>query len=280
MQRLLLYRREHSRLGRATPPVHGRQCRLQQNLPGRPDLFTGLFGCFWRGEVLCAERRLLLFGWPDSAGGADYCHVSLPVRATEHESFQGIRPDPGIHRRLLGGAPPYYAGGSDYTAINCYCCGLANFYDSMVPPACPQGVGSFCGGRLCPPNGRAQLAILESGHSANFDRTDRRRNIHNDLLRELAGRPDLWVRGKKLIAKCPCQGGNLQLVNANDPDLSAGQRRRMLGMPGQCLQPDVWLDVYGRHGSEWKHGAGVHHQLHQSSQDEFVQFPPGNAAVF
>jgi hypothetical protein len=34
---------------------------------------------------------------------------------------------------------------------------------------------------------------------------------------ELAGRPDLWVRGKKLIAKCPCQGGNLQLVNANYP---------------------------------------------------------------
>ena len=32
------------------------------------------------------------------------------------------------------GLKPYWAGASDYTAINCYCCGLANAYDNATNP--------------------------------------------------------------------------------------------------------------------------------------------------
>jgi prepilin-type N-terminal cleavage/methylation domain-containing protein len=117
-----------------------------------------------------------------------------------------------------GGAPPYWTGASDYTAINCYCCGLANFYDSQVPPTCPQGSSSFCGSGGCVRRtGVLNWRSIRAGTPPISIEQIVDGTSTTIFCGELAGRPDLWVRGKKLIASCPCQGGNLQLVNANYP---------------------------------------------------------------
>ena len=52
---------------------------------------------------------------------------------------------------------------------------------------------------------------------------------------ELAGRPDLWQRGVKKIASCPCQGGNLVPVDPDWVPRTSRKRRRMLGLSRQRL---------------------------------------------
>jgi prepilin-type N-terminal cleavage/methylation domain-containing protein len=117
-----------------------------------------------------------------------------------------------------GGAPPYFTGASDYTAVNCYCCGLANFYDSLVSPNCPQGSSTFCGANGCARrSGVLNWRTLRSGVGPVSLEQITDGTSTTIFCAELAGRPDLWVRGKKLIASCACQGGNLVLVNANYP---------------------------------------------------------------
>jgi prepilin-type N-terminal cleavage/methylation domain-containing protein len=114
-----------------------------------------------------------------------------------------------------GGAPPYYAAGSDYTALSCYSCGLVSAYDSLVPPTDPQIAGA---GGCVVRSGVLNWRSLRSGTTAAVSIEQVVDGTSTTIFcAELAGRPDLWVRGKKLIASCPCQGGNLQLVNASYP---------------------------------------------------------------
>ena len=112
------------------------------------------------------------------------------------------------------GLKPYWAGADDYTAINCYCCGLANAYDNQTTPCDPQGHKSFCTHMGC--NRRAGvlnwLSIRKGFGPTSIDMiTDG--TSTTIFCGELAGRPDLWQRGLKKIATCACQGGNLVPVN-------------------------------------------------------------------
>ncbi len=127
------------------------------------------------------------------------------------------------------GLPPYWAGASDYTAVNCYCCGLANSYDAATNPQDPQGNLSHGSPQGCnrragvlnwhsirPGSGPVSIDQITDGTSTTI------------FVGELAGRPDLWVRGVKKIATCACQGGNLVAVNqgvgvgAAPPQANAG----------------------------------------------------------
>jgi prepilin-type N-terminal cleavage/methylation domain-containing protein len=116
------------------------------------------------------------------------------------------------------GVKPYWAGANDYTAINCYCCGLAHAYDNQTTPCDPQGAKTFCSPRGC--NRRAGvlnwLSIRKGFGPTSIDMiTDG--TSTTIFVGELAGRPDLWQRGVKKIATCPCQGGNLVAVNSPMP---------------------------------------------------------------
>jgi prepilin-type N-terminal cleavage/methylation domain-containing protein len=126
-----------------------------------------------------------------------------------------------------GGLKPYWAGANDYTAINCYCCGLAHAYDNQTNPCDPQGSKSFCTTQGC--NRRAGvlnwLSIRHGFVPTSIDMiTDG--TSTTIFCGELAGRPALWQRGVKKIATCPCQGGNLVSVNGNPafpiPQANAG----------------------------------------------------------
>ena len=133
----------------------------------------------------------------------------------------------GLVTEFTGGALlPYWAGANDYTAINCYCCGLAHAYDTQTTPCDPQGNKSFCTPHGC--NRRAGvlnwLSIRHGYLPTSIDMiTDG--TSTTIFCGELAGRPDLWQRGVKKIAKCPCQGGNLVPVNPSGfpaPPANAG----------------------------------------------------------
>ncbi len=108
------------------------------------------------------------------------------------------------------GLKPYWAGASDYTAINCFCAGLANAYDNQTTACDPQGSKSFgtpmgCTRRAGVLNwlsirkgfGPTSIDMITDGTSTTI------------FVGELAGRPDLWQRGVKKIASCSFQGGNL-----------------------------------------------------------------------
>jgi len=100
---------------------------------------------------------------------------------------------------------PYWAGASDYSAINCYCCGLANAYDNATNPCDPQGSKSFLGGRGCNRRmGVLNWLSLRSGYTATSIDMITDGTSTTILVGELAGRPDLWIRGVKKIAAPPC----------------------------------------------------------------------------
>jgi prepilin-type N-terminal cleavage/methylation domain-containing protein len=128
-----------------------------------------------------------------------------------------------------GGLKPYWAGGSDYTAISCYCGGLANAYDNQTTPCDPQGAKSFT-----TPQGDARRAGVLNWLSLRHGYGPTSIDMITDgtsttiFCAELASRPDLWVRGVKKIGSCPCQGGNLVPVapgtgfGAQAPPANAG----------------------------------------------------------
>ncbi len=124
------------------------------------------------------------------------------------------------------GLKPYWTGANDYTAINCYCCGLANAYDNATNSCDPQGHSSFCtpGGCIRRAGVLNWLSIRHGHGPTSIDMiTDG--TSTTIFCGELAGRPDLWVRGVKKIASCPCQGGNLVPVTPSGfpaPPANAG----------------------------------------------------------
>jgi prepilin-type N-terminal cleavage/methylation domain-containing protein len=95
--------------------------------------------------------------------------------------------------------PRYWAGASDYTAVNCYCDGLRNSYDAIVGPNDPQGGPSLA---QAPGNCITRRGVLNwqsvrpgTRPVAIDDITDG--TSTTIFVGELAGRPDLWHRGKK-----------------------------------------------------------------------------------
>jgi len=96
------------------------------------------------------------------------------------------------------GPQPYCAGGSDYTAVNCYCCGLRSAYNAIVIATDPQRTGT-CHARagvlnweiLKPNNAPVSIDAITDGTSTTI------------FCAELAGRPDLWQRGVKKIVGGP-----------------------------------------------------------------------------
>jgi Protein of unknown function (DUF1559) len=127
--------------------------------------------------------------------------------------------------------PPYWAGASDYTALNCYSCCLAVYYNSRTYKGDPQAPGnSPCN---CPTfNCTSRAGVLNSLSIRNgFGPVSIEMIVDGTsttiFCAELAGRPDLWVRGVKKIAQpCICGHGPGNLVAVEDggspPPANAG----------------------------------------------------------
>jgi prepilin-type N-terminal cleavage/methylation domain-containing protein len=147
-----------------------------------------------------------------NSGGCCTCGPSRPAAAVIPafvcpSSPRASNPfkETGLEAQETGGLyPTYWAGASDYTAVSCYCCGLRCAYNNAVSTNDPQRTGN-CGYRegvlnwalLRPGVGPVSVESIVDGTSTTI------------FCAELAGRPDLWQRGVKKIAKSPCCGGNL-----------------------------------------------------------------------
>jgi hypothetical protein len=102
--------------------------------------------------------------------------------------------------------PTYWAGASDYTAVSGYCCGLACAYDAAVGPTDPQGTETFNAGgpgafaaqtrRL----GVLNYNIVRKGVSPISIDMITDGTSTTIFCAELAGRPDLWERGVKVLS--------------------------------------------------------------------------------
>jgi prepilin-type N-terminal cleavage/methylation domain-containing protein len=133
--------------------------------------------------------------------------------------------------------PSYWAGGSDYTAVSCYCCGVRTVYNNAVGATDPQAAGN-CGVRegvlnwnfLRPGVGPVTIELITDGTSTTL------------FCAELAGRPDLWQRGVKKIAKAaPC--GNLAAWPAGEPTLP-GVPSTNFGGCWSCMD-NGWNELWG-----------------------------------
>ena len=93
---------------------------------------------------------------------------------------------------FVGFPLPYWAGASDYTAVNCYCNGLRCAYKAAVSPNDPQVTGT-CAARFGVLNwNTVRTGILPVSIEQITDGTST-----TLFCAELAGRPDLWQRGSK-----------------------------------------------------------------------------------
>jgi prepilin-type N-terminal cleavage/methylation domain-containing protein len=135
-----------------------------------------------------------------------------------------------------GAVPQYMAGASDYTAVSCFCNGLSCSYQATTGPLDPQGTASHQSGEI---SGDRRLGVLSFDVFRVMPKA-----ISIDLITdgtsttifvgELAGRPDLWQRGVKKIAKSvPC-GGNL-FTGVVPGITSGGSGAKLLNSnPGGC----------------------------------------------
>ena len=115
-----------------------------------------------------------------------------------------------ISTQTCGAIPQYWAGASDYTAVSCFCNGLSCVYDQLAPN-CPQGSRSHQSGQDA---GDRRLGVLtfNAFRLEHFPISIERitdGTSQTIFTGELAGRPDLWQRGVKKIAKSQACGGNL-----------------------------------------------------------------------
>jgi prepilin-type N-terminal cleavage/methylation domain-containing protein len=134
--------------------------------------------------------------------------------------------------------PTYWAGGSDYAAVSCYCCGVKTVYNKSVSPTDPQASGN-CGFRegvlnwnfLRPGVGPVTVESIVDGTSTTI------------FCGELAGRPDLWQRGVKRIATNAACGGNLACWPAGEPTLPGVPASNFGGCWG-CMD-NGWNEIWG-----------------------------------
>jgi len=93
------------------------------------------------------------------------------------------------------GWPVYWAGASDYTAVSCYCCGVNSAYVANVSPNDPQATASFTS---CARIGVLSWTVLRPGIAPVSIESITDGTSTTIFCAELAGRPDLWQRGKKV----------------------------------------------------------------------------------
>ena len=97
-----------------------------------------------------------------------------------------------VGAQFIGFPLPYWAGASDYTAVNCYCNGLSSAYNAAVSPNDPQRTGN-CVTRFGVLNwDTVRTGVLPVAIEQIVDGTST-----TLFCAELAGRPDLWHRGVK-----------------------------------------------------------------------------------
>ena len=139
-----------------------------------------------------------------------------------------------------GAIPQYWAGASDYTAVSCICNGLACAYNVLTPVCDPQGLNSFNAGQF---SGDRRLGVLtfDAFRLEHFpisieQITDG--TSQTIFCGELAGRPDLWQRGVKRIAKSATCGGNLftlpDVPGTPVPTSSGSKATALNSNPGGC----------------------------------------------
>jgi hypothetical protein len=134
--------------------------------------------------------------------------------------------------------PIYWAGANDYTAVSCYCCGVRTVYNKSVSANDPQASGS-CAFRegvlnwnfLRPGTLPVSIELITDGTSTTI------------FCAELAGRPDLWQRGTKKIAKNSCAGGNLAAWPAGEPSIPGVPGANFGGCWG-CMD-NGWNELWG-----------------------------------
>jgi hypothetical protein len=94
--------------------------------------------------------------------------------------------------------PKYWAGASDYTAVSCYCDGLASVYNHQAGACDPQVKGG-CAARF----GVLNWDILRTGVlPVSIDRVTDGTST-TIFVGELAGRPNLYWRGVNKPILCP-----------------------------------------------------------------------------
>jgi prepilin-type N-terminal cleavage/methylation domain-containing protein len=145
-----------------------------------------------------------------------------------------------LSTQTSGAIPQYWAGASDYTATSCVCNGLACAYSNMASPCCPQGRRSFCGGQYL---GDRRLGVL-TFDAFRVEHIPISVEMITDgtsqtiFCGELAGRPDLWQRGVKKVAKSITCSGNLFTlpdVPCTPAPTSGGSGAKALNSnPGGC----------------------------------------------
>jgi prepilin-type N-terminal cleavage/methylation domain-containing protein len=140
-----------------------------------------------------------------------------------------------------GAIPQYWAGASDYTAVSCFCNGLSDAYENAEGrcPKDPQGVMSHGPIATTQFAGDTRLGVL------TFDAFRiQHLPISIEMITdgtsttifcgELAGRPDLWQRGVKKVAKSAACGGNL-FIGCPPAITSGGHAAKALNSnPGGC----------------------------------------------
>ena len=144
-----------------------------------------------------------------------------------------------LSTQTCGVIPQYWAGASDYTATSCVCNGLECAYVALVQPCDPQGIPSRSGGQI---DNDKRLGVLtfDAFRMEHFpisieQITDG--TSQTIFCGELAGRPDLWQRGVKKIAKSTLCGGNLFTlpdVPFPAPTSGGGGAKALNSNPGGC----------------------------------------------
>ncbi len=130
--------------------------------------------------------------------------------------------------------PKYWAGASDYTATSCICNGLSCAYDQLTGPTDAQGNRSHGGGQAM---GDRRLGVL-TWNAFRIEHIPVSIEQITDgtsqtiFCGELAGRPDLWQRGVKKIAKSATCGGNLFGCSPTSP--GGSQAKLLNSNPGGC----------------------------------------------
>lgn len=173
-------------------------------------------GCSSVGPTLPAAQVIATYVCPSAPRGSN------PFLETSSLSTQ-----------TCGAIPQYWAGASDYSAVSCFCNGLSCVYDQLAPN-CPQGSYSHQSGQ---DSGDRRLGVLTFNafrlehFPISIDRiTDG--TSQTIFCGELAGRPDLWQRGVKKIAKSQPCGGNLFTCAPTSP---GGTKSKLLNSnPGGC----------------------------------------------
>jgi prepilin-type N-terminal cleavage/methylation domain-containing protein len=117
--------------------------------------------------------------------------------------------------------PAYWAGASDYTAVNCYCCGLRSYYDFVAGATDPQAKSSLADqrGNCRFRRGVLNWQVIRPGtEPVGIDQiTDG--TSTTIFCAELAGRPDLWQKGAKKNLGSVVAGGNVATWPTNEGGL-------------------------------------------------------------